>query len=65
MLNTTFDGDMCSWNALYTEDSKNEFNEMLGSRAFYVNVDGAITYSAENDVNGLVLSHLTGEPEEA
>lgn len=57
-----FDGDVVSLNIVYTEDSIKEINELLNSNKYYLSPEGSIAYSADDDVIGLVLKHMTDKP---
>lgn len=58
-LGADFDGDTCSLNVLYTEDSVKEVDDFLGSKEAYLSPTGEILYSSANDISDLVMSTLT------
>ena len=49
-----------SFNCVYTDEAKTEVKKLLGSRHFYVGVDGRMNFSANTDVISLVLASITG-----
>jgi hypothetical protein len=54
-----FDGDMCSLNILYTDESIKEIEKILNSKTYYVTPDGNITYSFKTEPLEYVLGHMT------
>ena len=53
-----FDGDMMSNNITFTEDSKTEVNDRLGTAAFYINPNGGLYFSADTDIVKQVLKGM-------
>ena len=45
----------CVW----TEDSVREIEDLLASRDFYVNIDGRMTFSHNDDIINLMLASFT------
>lgn len=41
-----------------TEESKVEIKKLLGSRNYYVGIDGRMSFSASNDVVNLILNNI-------
>lgn len=58
-LGADFDGDTCSLNVLFTQESINELNKYLNSKEAYVTPTGDITYSSATDVVELVMAEIT------
>lgn len=58
-LGGDYDGDTVGFNVVYTEESISEIKKLLASKEMYLTPDGEMTYSANNDVLDLTLSHLT------
>lgn len=54
--------DTVSLNIVYTEDAIKEINELLNSNKYYLSPEGSIAYSADDDVIGLILKHMTDKP---
>jgi hypothetical protein len=61
-LGADFDGDMCSANGTYTDESKVEIKNFLSKKKAYVGTDGRFIYPAGTDTISLLLHNLTGEP---
>jgi len=61
-LNADFDGDMCSANGTYTDESKQEVKSFLSKKKAYIGTDGRFIYSASTDTIALLMHNLTGEP---
>lgn len=60
MLGADFDGDMCSANITYTEESKEEIKKLLNSSKFYIDNSGRMPFSADIDTINYVLANITG-----
>lgn len=58
-LGADFDGDTCSYNAVYTEEAIAEVGKFLNSRRYYVGSSGEISFSADTDTIGFVLQNMT------
>jgi hypothetical protein len=54
-----FDGDMMSLTCVWTEDSVKELEGLLNSRDYYVNIDGRMTFSHNDDIISLMLASFT------
>lgn len=54
-----FDGDVCSWTALITEEAQTEIKNKLNSPDYYVDANGKMYFSAETDILNYVLGYLT------
>ena len=58
-LGADFDGDTCSYTALYTEDSINEINKLLSNKAAFLRSSGGFRTSTTTDTVSLVLHNMT------
>lgn len=58
-LNADYDGDTSSMTCVWTEDSVREIEDLLASRDFYVNIDGKMTFSHNDDIISLMLASFT------
>jgi len=56
-----FDGDVCSWTALYSDESINEINDYFSKRKAYIGTNGKFTASVNTSTVKLVLHNLTGD----
>lgn len=54
-----FDGDMCSYTCVWTEDANKEIADLLNSASYYVGVDNTMAFTADDDVVALVLASMT------
>lgn len=54
-------GDVCSWTALYSDESIKEIKTYLNSRKAYIGTDGHVISSVATDVVRLVLRNLTSD----
>lgn len=54
--------DTVSLNIVYTDESIKEVTNLLNSSRYYLTPEGAMAYSADDDVIDLVLAHMTDEP---
>ena len=54
-----YDGDCCSLTCVWTEDSVKELEGLLNSRDYYVNIDGRMTFSHNDDIINLMLASFT------
>ena len=54
-----FDGDTCSFNTVYTDDSINEIDSKLDDVGFYLYPDNTVIDSNSNDFVDLVIKHIT------
>ena len=61
-MGADFDGDMCSFNVLYSDESLNEIESLLHSKNFYVGSDGKISFSVNVDTVKYLMKTLTGDP---
>ena len=60
-LNADYDGDMCSYTAVLTDEAQSEVKNLLRSRNYYVNIDGSMAFSASDAVVQLVFANMTGD----
>jgi hypothetical protein len=58
-LGADFDGDTCSYTALYTEDSIAEITELLKNKAAFLRSSGGFRTSTTTDTVSLVLHNMT------
>ena len=61
-LNADFDGDMCSLNAVYSEEAVAEVERLINSRNYYVDTDGKISFSVITDTVRHLIKNMTGDP---
>lgn len=61
-LGGDFDGDTCSLNIVYSDESIAEVKKYLSSKKYYVGTDGKISFSANTDTVSYILKNITGEP---
>lgn len=61
-MGADFDGDMCSFTALYSEEGVNEVLQHLNSRRAYVDPRGGLHASVNVHTVALVLNNMTGAP---
>lgn len=59
-LGADFDGDTCSANFVYSEDSVEEFEKFIQSRRAYIGTDGKLISKTGVSTIQLVLSNMTG-----
>lgn len=59
-LGGDFDGDTCSYNALYSDEAIEEVKRVLSKRSTYVSPEGGFKSSANIDTIALVLHNMTG-----
>lgn len=60
-LGADFDGDTCSLNAVYSDDSVREVTEYFNKRRAYVGTNGKLIHSVGIDTVAFVLHNLTGD----
>jgi hypothetical protein len=60
-LGADFDGDTCSGNALYSDESIKEVDNFLASRRAYVDTSGRFLSTTNVATVQLVLHNLTGD----
>lgn len=60
MLGADYDGDVCSFNVVYSDEAVEEIKSLLNKRDFYINVDGSLLYSANVDSVSVVVNFLNG-----
>jgi hypothetical protein len=58
-LTADFDGDMCSLNILYTDESIKEIDRTFTEKEYYITPEGHITYSAKTAPLEFILGHMT------
>jgi len=58
-LGADYDGDLCSYAALFTDDAKTELKTKLNSAAYYVSPTGRLNFSIETDIAAYVVKSLT------
>jgi DNA-directed RNA polymerase beta' subunit len=56
-----FDGDMCNYTAVLTDEAQEEVKKLLRSKAYYLTIDGTMSFSASDDVVQLVFANMTGD----
>lgn len=61
-MGADFDGDMSSFNVIYTEEGIEEINNYLNNVSFYVGTDGQISHSVATDTVNYLMKTLTGNP---
>lgn len=54
-----YDGDQMSHYCVMTEEAKKEVKEMLGSKDYYLTIDGKMAFSQNNDYVALALKYMT------
>lgn len=59
-LGADFDGDTCSANILYSEESIAQYQEFINSRRAYVGTDGKLIHNTSVSTVQLVLRNMTG-----
>lgn len=60
-LSADFDGDTCSLNIVYSDESIQEAIDYMNSKRYYVGSDGRINFSAETDTIKYILHNLTSD----
>lgn len=60
-LGADFDGDTCSWTAVYTDESLNELTRYMKSKKAYVGTDGRFIQDTGVDTIKYVLQNMTGK----
>lgn len=60
-LGADFDGDTCSFQAMWTDESRQDVSSLLDSREYYVGLRNNLVFSSATDVSELVLASMTGE----
>ncbi len=58
-LGADMDGDKCSLNFEWSEDSKKELMDLLHSRKYYITPNGEVAFSADNLTNEILMKVLT------
>lgn len=56
-----YDGDTCSFNVAYLEDSKKEVEKLLNNVSYYIGPDGNYTVTINGQVHDYVMHNLTSE----
>lgn len=59
-LGADFDGDRCTFTAIYAQDSLDEINQLKRRKEWYMSLSGALSLSADVDNVGLVMRNITG-----
>ena len=62
-LGADFDGDVLSFNALFSEESNKEIEQYINSKQAYITPDDKIVASMDNDVATQIMKVLTADPE--
>lgn len=62
-LDLDFDGDVVSWTAMFSEQSKNEIKKLLNSTKFYTDLNGNLIFGANYATVEYVINNMTAEPE--
>lgn len=60
-LGADFDGDMCSFNSVYTDESLKEAREFFRSWKAYLNTDGDLAFSSSIDTVAIIMRFLAGK----
>lgn len=60
-LGADFDGDTCSFNALYTQESIEEIGKALTRKTAFLRPEGGFKTSTSTDIVDLVLHNMTGD----
>lgn len=60
-LGADFDGDRCTFTAIYASDSLAEFNRLKSRKEWYLSSRGTLSKSADVDNVQLVLRNITGD----
>ena len=63
-MGADFDGDTCSFNVLYSDESIQEIDNLFNSKTFYIGTDGKISFSVNVDTVKYLMKTLTGDPVE-
>lgn len=58
-LGADYDGDVCSWTAVITDDAIEEVVEKLNSVGYYVSPTGKMYFSANTDTISMALGYMT------
>lgn len=58
-LGADYDGDQCSHYCVLTREAKDEVKKLLSSKDYYLNLDGSMAFSQNNDYIKLALQYLT------
>ena len=59
-LGADFDGDVVSFNGVFTEEALKEIKELMGKRMNYVGPDGKLLFTYKGaDSLGMILSSIT------
>lgn len=59
LLGADFDGDVCSFTMIYTDEAIAEHKRILASRNFYVSSTGAMNFSAASDTLVMLMKSIT------
>lgn len=59
-LGADYDGDRCTFTAVYAKDSLEEFEQIKSKKEWYVSARGSLALSADVDNLDLVLRNITG-----
>ena len=60
-LGADFDGDRCTFTAIYASDSIAEYEMLKGRKEWFLSSRGTLSKSADVDNVQLVLRNITGE----
>jgi len=58
-LTADYDGDVCSWTAVITDEARQEVEDKLNSVGYYVDPNGKMYFSAETDTIKMTLGYMT------
>lgn len=58
-LGGDYDGDQMSHYCVWTQEAKQELKDILASREYYLNLDGTMAFSQDNDYISLALKYAT------
>lgn len=57
--NKDFDGDKTSFTCVWTDDAKEELQQILSDWKFYVDSSGRMSFSMSDDVIDIILASMT------
>ena len=57
--NKDFDGDKISFTCVWTDDAKEELQQILSDWKFYVDSSGRMSFSMSDDVIDIILASMT------
>ena len=54
-------GDVLSYTCVLADEAKDEINNLLNDKSFYIGVNNKMNFSSSTDVIELILSTITGD----